>query len=133
MTTTANGGKVWTPGTMDNGTKIVLVFLAVVPLMGIPFGIIDYIKNTTRGPVETIQRTNGLLILEYIPTQRDEALTEVKDWIPESLGVDAANVSEINLDRVENGTTGNLQLSDGSSIPFTLHNYHDSTFTIEEG
>lgn len=149
ITNPATGGKIWAPREHATSThqkapqkprkktKTVLTRLAILLLIlgssilvsclgiaGLAGGI---------APVKTIQRTDGVLILQYSTLQTDEVITEIKDWAPEALKVNPTNVNQVNLDNFDEGATGSIQLTDGNNIPFTLHNYQTGTFTVEKG
>lgn len=142
MTTTvnaANGGKVWKPDPTEAFTPAASVKNSNPSLMITLCLIIAIAGGTFLGimlafyggvPVKTVQRTDSVLILEYTSFQTEEVLTELKSWAPEALKVNPTTVNQVNLDSFDDGTPGTIQLTDGSSIPFTIHSYQGNTFTV---
>lgn len=139
--TSAAGGRIWTPEAEEKrisqqslpqrntrpGSSILPLLLIVA---GFIIGIIILIIGA-QSPVTVVNKNRDVLIIGYNTFTQYKSLPEVQNWIPEALSLDENTVSSVNLDGTQDGTTGSVTLTNGDTIPFTLHNY-DSTFTIEE-
>lgn len=84
-------------------------------------------------PVYVHGRTDESLLLEYHALNEYNVAPEIKAWIPEALQQPAATIANINLPSIKEGTQGTVLLTNGETIPFTLHNEDDVRFTIDKG
>lgn len=134
-TAPADGGRVWQPtktvstkshnsfdGTLKAFIVIPLIVLFMV-LMG------NILSNTMQAKVTEVTETlsNGLTINELTPAQE-----QIKPWVPTALGLDEAKVSKVLLPTIEDGATGTVLLTNGDTVPFTLH-LNKNTLTVDEG
>lgn len=131
---TAAGGKIWNPSHTISQLKRMLLdvqnlqaIIVTVTIIAVPVALGFLLNNQL---VKVIATTPSTIQLEYNVFNRGQAEEHIKPWVPTALGLEAT-ANTVILSNLHDGATGSVILTNGDSVPFTLHNY-DNTFTVTE-
>lgn len=141
----ATGGKIWfhapqpqTPKTNSQKTKrsghnlvnVVALPLFVIALIAL-FPAAGMIVRESREALPTAI-SKSALSLEYGQLNQESAIEHLKIWVPSALDLGNAKINQITLTGLDEGTKGLVTLTNGETIPFTLHNHNNGTFTVNK-
>lgn len=137
--TVAAGGRVWQPANapkkpikrvldalLDQSIGIVFLLLTITFT-----GLI--IAKIASVPAEVISITTSSIQLNGTELNPGSAEEKIRPWIPTALGLEEAQVNETLLPSLLDGTKGTVTLKNGDTIPYTLHNDNNKTFTVSRG
>lgn len=137
----AEGGRVWQPNStaaqktatsktsrhsihIQEGVKILILLISIFTFMII---MISAISNISQSKVVKVTEA---LSSELTINQQTPAQEQIKEWLPTTLGLEEAEIQNILLPTTADGSAGILVLTNDETIPFTLHNKNNQTFTV---
>lgn len=107
---------------------IIFIFLCLISIAGI------IALNVTNGAAS--QKTDTSIQISMTAWTTKQAQQELNSWIPTALKVDEATIKKVELKSLQEGAKGHIKLTNGKTIPFTIHKEGDiggATYTVEKG